>query len=262
MDKQALMTKMGMNTAKSTVYKLNKITMSGDDGKFSLSDLLSEREKGAKVNKHDMGSELDGVILKMRWQLSRYDEPSTTFYNSTEYDDKWKDEVTVYPNKEKGSVEGMKSKHKLSTQRVIYFYVPSQKEIVRLIVKASALTGKGKNPNDELGLFEYLNEYQETETLPCQFITYCTGVFRAGKNEDGSPNKRKDHYAMTFKSGRQLTDSEFEKVEAMIDDVDSKTASKPVTDNETQEETDEAVESLGEAINASTNDINPDDIPF
>jgi len=237
MNKEELKKKMGMNTeSKAHIYKLNQVQMSGDNGMFSLSDLLKERPKGEKVMKHDLGSELDGVILKMRWMLSRYDEPSKTFFKSSEYDDKWNDEVTIYPAKERGSVEAMKEKYKLPTQRIVYMYVPSQKEKVRLIVKSSALTGKGKNPNDELGLFEYLNEFSNTDSLPCQFITSCTGVFRAGKNDDGSPNKRKDHYAMTFKTGRQLTESEFEKVEAMIDEVNKNTASKPIIDEETEDE--------------------------
>ena len=204
-------------------YKLNKITMSGDDGTFKHTDLLTEREKGTKPTIEELGKQLDGVIVKMRWALSKYDEPNSTFYSSTEYDDKWKGEVTIYPPKDKGSVETMKAKYGLGTQRIVYFYVPARKEIVRLIVKASALSGKDKNPNGELGLFEYMDEYAQTETLPCDFITSCTGVFRKGKNQDGSPNKRKDHFAMSFKIGRQLTESEQEKVQKMMIEVNEKT---------------------------------------
>lgn len=247
---------MGLNTEGGTpTYKLNKVTMSGDDGKFKLTDLLSERPKGEKPNNEDLGEVIEGVILKMRWQLTRFDE--TTSLSSTEYDNKWKDEVTVYPMKEKGNAATMKEKHSLNTVRVVYFYVPKKAQIVRLIVKASALTGGEKNPGGEHGLFEYIDEYAQTETLPCEFITACKGVFREGKNADGSKNKRKDHYAMSFKSGRELTDSEFEKVEAMMIEVNEKTSAvKPETKPEIEEDV------AGKGLEASSQEIDLNDIPF
>ena len=214
---------LGMNSGTGTThYKLNKITMSGDDGSFKLVDLLSERDKGVKPASEDLGKSLDGVILKMRWQLSRYEESGSL--NSSEYDDKWKDTVTVYPSKDKGSVETMKAKYKLSTQRVIYFYVPSKQAIVRLIVKASAFSDdESKNTDGKLSLFGYMNYFADDETLPCQYVTTCSGSEREGKNPDGSRNKRKDHVAMSFTRGRILTDSEFEKVQKMMIEVNEKT---------------------------------------
>ena len=222
MNRDEMKAMMGMNSGGgSAIYKLNKIEMSGDNGSFKLTDLITEREKGAKPNSEGLGDTLEGVILKMRWKLSRYEESGSL--NSTEYDDKWKDTITVYPLKDKGSVPAMKEKYKLATQRIVYFYVPAKKEVVRLVVKSSALSADDKNPNGELGLFDYIDEFAHDEMLPCQFITICKGVFREGKNADGSPNKRKDHFAMSFSKGRQLTDVEFEKIQALMIDVNEKT---------------------------------------
>lgn len=257
---------LGMNEQTGgAIYKLDKVTMSGDDGQFKLTDLTTEREKGAKPRIEALGATVEGVILKMRWALSRWDEPSATFYSSTEYDDKWKDTVTVYPTKDKGSVETMKEKYKLSTQRIIYFYLTEQKRIVRLVVKASALSGKDKNPNGELGLFEYLNEFAEEESLPCEFITICTGVARAGTNADGSPNKRKDHVAMSFSKGKALTEQQFAKIQDYMIDVNEKTHA--VTDDtrstaEEGETADDVGEPLDNVLDEPKDAINPDDIPF
>lgn len=242
-DKKTLRSLMGIERGERTsFYKLNKVQMSGDSGEFRMSDIVSERERGQKPNVKELGKELNGVILKMRWALSKYDEPNNTYYSSTEYDDKWKNQITVFPPKETGSVESLKAKFGLATQRIVYMYLPSEKQIVRLIVKSSALSGD-KNPNGELGLFEYIDEYIETETLPCENITTCFGVFREGKNQDGSKNKRKDHYAMAFKAGRKLSDSEFEKVQKMLMEVAEKTNTQaPILEPEKELDESEAID--------------------
>lgn len=257
MDKEQLKKMMGLdNSGRTSYYKLNQVTMSGDDGTFRFKDMLSEKEKGAKYPVEDMGKEVSGVILKMRWVLSKFNEGEPSL-NSSEYDNKYKDEVIVYPMKDRGNAAAMKEKYNLSTQRVVYFYVPSKKQVVRLIVKASALSGAGKNPGGELGLFEYIDEYASDDILPCQFITECVGVFREGKNQDGSKNRRKDHYAMSFKRGRNLTDSEFEKIQTLMVEVNEKTV---LPAEEVEETPDDRVEAaLDEALNSAPN---PDDIPF
>jgi len=266
MDKSDLKKMLGMNESTGSFYKLDKVTMSGDDGSFALTDLTTERAKGTKPTKTALGKTVTGVILKMRWVLEKWDEPSQVFYSSTEYDDKWKDTITVYPNKDKGDVTGMKEKYQLKTSRIIYFYLPEQKRVVRLYVKASALSGKDKNVNGELGLFEYLNGFADDEMLPCQFFTVCEGVFRAGTNQDGSPNKRKDHYAMTFSRGEELTDAQFEKIKDMMVDVDTKTKTHVTADAAaTEDDVEDAEETdapLDKILDEAKDDINPDDIPF
>ncbi len=238
-------------------YKLNKVQMSGDDGEFSHTDLLSPREQGVKPTQEKLGKTIEGVIIKMRWALSKYDEPTGIYTSSTEYDNKNTDQVMIFPNKAKGSVIDMKEQYGLSTQRIIYFYMPKKQQVVRLIVKASALTGD-KNPNQEMGLFEYQSFLGDA--LPCEVLTTCTGVFREGKNKDGSSNRRKDHYAMSFVKSRDLKDEEFQKVMDMMVDVDTAlNTSKPVND------VSDIVETDGEAAQDAAltgAEINPSDIPF
>ncbi len=166
--------------------------------------------------------------------------------------------MTVFPNKEKGGVIDMKAKLGLSTQRIIYFYVPKKQQVVRLVVKASALTGD-KNPNGEMGLFEYQSDLGDI--LPCEVMTACTGVFREGKNQDGSKNKRKDHYAMSFVKSRDLKEEEFTKVQDMMVEIETAlNVSKP-------EEPEEAAPTKGNDFKDFETpkvaaDISPDDLPF
>lgn len=268
MDKADLRKMLGMSDGETGVfYKLNKVTMSGDDGSFTHTDLLSKREKGEKPNKKDLGKKINGIILKMRWVLELWDERGKTYYSSTEYDDKWTDQVTVYPPKEKGSVEDMKAKYSLKTLRVLYVFLPESKEIVRLMVKASALSGKDKNENGELGLFEYIAELTNDDLLPCHVITTFQGTFRNGKNEDGTPNKRKDHYAMYFTRGAVLDETRQTKIYEMMEDVDVKTKTKPATAIEEPIETEDSYDETDNPSSPSfgidpKDDINPDDIPF
>ncbi len=228
-------------------YKLNKVQMSGDDGAFKFTDLLSEREQGQKPDQVDLGKDIKGVILKMRWALSKYDEPTGIYTSSTEYDNKNTDQVTIFPNKEKGNVIDMKAKYGLSTQRIIFFYLPKKQQVVRLIVKASALTGD-KNPNKEMGLFEYQSDLGDT--LPCEIMTACTGVFREGKNQDGSKNKRKDHYAMSFIKAADLDETQFAKVQDLMVEI------------ETALNTPKPEEAPTESQEIETEEITADQIPF
>lgn len=261
--REELKKKMGLQAKGEGFYKLNKVLMSGDDGSFTFTDLLSERQKGQKPEKQPIGQKFEGVILKMRWALTRFDEPSNTFFSSTEYDSKANDKVTIYPPKDSGSVEAMKAKYSLSTQRVIYMYYPARKEIVRFYVKASGLTGS-KNPNKEQGLFEYLDEIAMQDSLPCEYITECKGVFRKGTNQDGTPNKRKDHFASCFSRGRQLTDSETAKMYELINEVDEHTKKAPTEEQPTPEqlEEEEMNKQFDEVVDNSKPEITPEDIPF
>ncbi len=237
-------------------YKLNRIQMSGDDGKFQLTNLLAEREQGAKPEKEELGKTIKGVILKMRWALSKYDEPTGIYTSTTEYDNKNTDQITVFPNKDKGNVVDMKEKYGLSTQRIIYFYIPEKQQVVRLIVKASALTGD-KNPNGEMGLFEYQAELNDT--LPCEVLTSCIGVFREGKNKDGSANRRKDHYAMSFLKARDFKSEEFDKVQDLMVEINE--ALKVPKYEEDVRPTEESDTTEPESAPNNT-EINPDDVPF
>ncbi len=45
--------------------------MSGDDGSFRMRQVLSEKGEDGRYPTKDLGKELNGVILKMRWQFFR-----------------------------------------------------------------------------------------------------------------------------------------------------------------------------------------------
>jgi hypothetical protein len=140
-------------------YKLNEVRMNGDNGSFSLMELLGEKGADGKYPVKPLGLGLDGVILKMRWRLFKYEEladGSVKVTTSSEYDFKTKDTVVIFGTNEKGNAAAMKERYALNSQRVLYVYLPTHKEIARVIVKASALSGD-KNPGKEMGLLEYVD---------------------------------------------------------------------------------------------------------
>lgn len=243
---------------RTPAYKLNEIKMSGDDGAFSIKEVLSEKGEDGKYPVRPLGEAVDGVILKMRWRLTRYVESPGRSLMTSEYDNKNTDKVIEFSTGDKGVAVDMKEKHKLSTQRVLYVYIPKEKEVVRIIVKASALSSDN-NPEIDgkraLGLFEYIDEYNSSETYVHDYVTHFSSVFREGKNSDGSKNKRKDHYAMTFEAGRILTDTEKEKVLGMIKDVHEKTSAN-------KNFAEEYVAPQESEESAPQEEINPDDVPF
>lgn len=236
---------------KTDYYKLNEVSMSGDDGHFNVRKVAEDKGEDGKYKKEDWGETLQGVILKMRWRYAKYEEQADmgTFYTSTEFDKKDTDQVTIYPSKEKGVAYAMKEKYALKTQRVLYFYVPKYEQIVRLVVKASALTGD-KNPEKEMGLFDLEGLLRDEGKFLCDVVVECKGVYREDKQ-----NKRKSYWAMSFTVARDLKENEGEKVATMMLDVQGKTGTKPAPVEEYPNE-----HVMGDEQNPG--DINPDDIPF
>lgn len=211
------------------VYKLNEIRMSGDTGAFSLVKLLEEKGEDGRYQTMEIGGVLQGVILKMRWKLSRYDEQpdgSGKFTSTSEFDNKNTDKIVVLGSNEKGLAFDIKEKYNLGSQRVLYVYVPAIKEIVRVIVKASALSGD-KNPAGELGLFEYVDQFNAQDDFLHEYLT----IFGSVHRKDPKGNKRKDYDAMTFTRGEKLTDAAQEKVIEMIKEVHEKTTKTPFADD-------------------------------
>lgn len=229
-------------------YSLDEVSMSGNDGTFTLHKLTGEKNEQGKYETVDLGKKLNIVILKMRWRLFKYTEladGSSQVIKSTEYDAKTKDTVTVYPSKEKGPVVTMKEKYGLSTQRILYVYVKATNSIARLIVKSSALSGD-KNPNNELGLFEYIDLLNKDNMLLTELETECVGVFRP----DPKGNKRKDYMAMAFDRGVSLTNEESaDMVKRMLDVHERLNLPAPE-------------EPTGRGYEYPTADISFDDIPF
>jgi hypothetical protein len=254
--KEEKMKMLGVSTQEAA-YKLNEVSINGDDGKFRLRDILGEKQDD-KYQIHELGNKISGVVLKMRWRFARYEEvqgqENGIYHTSTEFDNKHSDTVTVYPSKEKGLAVDMKEKYDLSTQRVVYFYLPERKEVVRLIIKSSALTGD-KNPKQEMGLFEYQDFLRKDDVMLCDTVTDCSGVWR-----EDAKNKRKSYWTMQFEKGRDLSDSEKDSIEAKMRELDSK-LHKPVKEDAKAESADEALSRvLDEADGASVDES--DGIPF
>lgn len=214
MDREAMKKMTGAAAEQKPYLKLNQVTLNGDSGVFEMTELMAEKNADGKYNKVKGTNTIKGVILRMRWRMSKFKEGEPSI-NTTEYDNKNTDVVMVFPSKEKMVAVAAKEKYALSTQRVIYFYLPSKDQTVRLIVKASGL-GSEKNPGGEMGLFEYTQSLGE-DTLVNEVTTVCTSVFRTGTNQDGTPNKRKDHYAMTFT--KDETPVDIEKMAALTQEI-------------------------------------------
>ena len=82
-----------------------------------------------------------------------------------------------------------------ASQRVLYVYMPGIKEMVRVIVNASALSGE-KNPNSKLGLFDYVDKLNEEGSYIHEQLTEFSSVERT------DPNPRKSYHAMTSRFSR------------------------------------------------------------
>ncbi len=254
-EKMARMTGQ-MSGEKTNFFKLNEVLMSGDDGSFKLRELLAEKKQDEKSPVHDLGKELRGVVLRMRWKLSKYKEEGDTgsFISSTEYDSKNTDKVIIFPSKDKGIAVQMKEKYGLGTQRVVYFYLPERDEVVRLNIKASGLTGdKNPDPVNQMGLFEYMDYLTGNELIANEVITICTGVHRA----DPKGNKRKDYFATSFAPGPEVEDKE--KMQGLTEEIWNKTQPTeprlPTKESEPQDETGAQNEAMDKVIDDS-------EIPF
>jgi hypothetical protein len=177
--------------------------------------------------------------------LFRYEEKNgiVKTYLTSEYDSKMKDEVIEFTTKDRGIAGEIKERMALGTQCVLYVYLPSRKETVRVIIKASALSSE-LNPEGVMGLFDYFNSFNMEEELPCEYTTIFGSTFR----EDGK-NRRKTYYATTFKRGDRVKDENMSTVYEKLEEVDAKTGQPAPAVSE-------------DKIEYPEEDINPDDIPF
>ena len=253
MDNKELAKMTGQQSEEKVVaYKLNEIRMSGNDGKFTYLELLGEKNEEGKYPTKEIGLAFEGVIIKMRWRLFKYDEDATGkayVISTSEYDNKATDKVFVFGKNERGIAQEVKEKYQLGSQRVLYVYSPKRDEIMRVIVKPSALTGD-KNPNKEMGLFEYVDMFRNGNTYLHEFMTKFSGVERKDPK-----NPRKDYFAMTLAQGDRLRPETIEKVGALIKEVHEKTTGTPFADEYVPTPTEDT-------INYPGDEVNLEDIPF
>lgn len=236
-------------------YKLNEVTMSGDTGEFIFKDILKGKGEDGKYETRVLGNELEVVFLKLRWKLSKYEEVNGTgtFTSSTEYDDKHLDTVTIFPSKEKGLAINMKAKYALKTVRIAYCYVISLKQVVRLTIKSSALTGE-ENKGKEMGLFDYQKHLDDKK----QFIFTVTTKLNSVVRNKG--DRRKEYRAMFFVQGEVLETAQFEKVRILMHEVHEKVGT--VAPVEKQADMELPPSKVITGVEYPEDDINPEDIPF
>ena len=231
------MTGQNQGDSGAAPYKLNEVRMSGDTGKFTLIELLGERGEDGKYPSRELGETIEGVILKMRWRLFKYEElpgGKSNVIASSEYDIKRKgpyddqslnDMVVLFNSGEKGVAADLKERYGLGSQRVLYVYSKKADQIVRVIVKPSALSGEN-NPGGELGLFGYVDGFKKDGKYLHNFTTKFGSVYR-----EDAKNKRKSYYAMTFARGSELSEENRALVIEKIKEVHEKTASPEFAKN-------------------------------
>lgn len=284
MDNQELARKTGQagGSGAGQAYKLKEVRLNGDKGEFSMVDLTVEKGEDGKYPTSTLGKSFEGVIIKRRWRLFKYEElpgkngekPKANVTATSEYDIKSKgpyddqalvDTVVVFGTKEVGPAAVIKDKYGLSTQCVLYVYIPGLKEVVRVIVKPSALKAEG-NPGGELGLFDYQGLFKKDGLWLHEWTTKFGSVYREDKS-----NPRKSYWAMTFAKGHEVSAENKPRIGEMVEEVYAKTTGNPEFAKDwaktakaanADRELEDGVSKGEEYPDASSEGIDPNDIPF
>jgi hypothetical protein len=203
------------NYQKVEAIKLNKIQFNGQTGTFVKTCLLEDKvtENGEERFKTiDLGKELKVVFLKHRRVLTQYikgkPSPTTNEHNSKD------DYVTLFTGKEKesGKASILREKYPgLRTVQVVYAYVPSLKETVKLSIKGASLSSEVK-AKDVPTYYSYLASFKNEHSW--QFITELSPV--AEKGPMGT------YFCINFKKGEKLTEEQINKAVEIIKDIHEK----------------------------------------
>jgi hypothetical protein len=204
----------GVGPKKVEGMKLNKIALNGRDGKFVKTLLLNEKvkdEEGKEVfDKKDLGKELEIVMLKHRRFLSEFD-PKGNSKQTNEHNTK-NDYVTLFIGREKeqGIASELREKYpKLRTVQVVYAFIPSLNETVRLEIKGASLQSES-TAKGVLKYYDYLGSFDNDEHS-WQFKTKLSLV-----KEQGNAGP---YYAISFVKGDKLTDEQMDKVASLIKEI-------------------------------------------
>jgi hypothetical protein len=199
--------------------KLNKVALNGRDGKFIKTLLLSDKVKDGdkeSFQREDLGTELEVVFLKHnRRYLSEFDPKGINGKQTSEHNNK-NDYVTLFIGKtrEQGIAAELREKYdKLKTVQVVYAYIPSLKETVRLEIKGASLQSKS-TAKGVLKYYDYLSSFGKEEHS-WQYITKMTLVKEAGPAGN--------YYATSFIKGTKLTDEQIAKMASLIKEIHSVT---------------------------------------
>jgi len=267
-------------------YRLNEISFNGQTGKFIKRCVLEEKikdEKGKEIYKtEELGSELEVIMLKHRRKLSQFKKGEAGL-NTIEHNHK--DDITILFGIDKAGIKGIASELRekypgLKTNQIIYCFIPSLKEIVRLVVKGSSLGSESK-PEGVLSYYDYLNTFKDDQH---------SWQYKTLLKQSAESSSLGAYYAIQFIKGDKLTDEQIEKTAKMIEEVHNKIltidqyyASKMPNRSESQVTTEkERVIQYGEdakkwekdhegqgnnqnqveGVDYPEEEINPEDIPF
>jgi hypothetical protein len=199
-------------------YKLNEVTFNGQTGVFVKRCLLEDKIKsddGKEIYKTvDLGKELEVVFLKHRRKLAQFikNKPSL---NTNEHNHK--DDMVMLFGVDTKPIKGIASDLRetypgLKTNQIVYCFVPSLKEIVRLTIKGSSLGSENK-PEGVLSYYSYLNSFGDSEH---------NWQYKTLLKPSAETSSLGAYYAIQFVRGEKLADEQIEKVAKMIEEVHNK----------------------------------------
>jgi hypothetical protein len=211
---------------------------------------------GEKAEEVDLGEKIQAVFLKLRRRISGFNKSLDTFYTSTEHNTK-DDVVYLFGAREKGRAEDLYEKHKpiLKAQRVVYAYLihsPTEKELVRLIVKGASLSPSKDKDDEHVDLLSYVQQDKPKGTHTYQYVTEMTSYEKSG------PLGK--YFAVHFERGGRIPDEKLTPVIEVIKEL----AEEAKAQDEYYKENTPPSEALPVIDRADypEEDINIDDIPF
>lgn len=190
-------------------YPLNQIEFNGQKGVFVERMLLGEKGSDGKYVKKEIGNSVQCVFLKHRRILAQYVKDGNSL-NTNEHKGK-DDYVFLSGANEKGIASNLREKYqKLRVKQIVYAYVPSLGEVVRVIIKGKSLFSEDKN---RFGYYDYISSFEKGDH-PWMYFTDLKPVQLQG--DLGS------YYAIELIKGERLTDGQMEKVAGLIEEVTAK----------------------------------------
>lgn len=218
-----ILSKTGESIYQKNTMALDEVTFDGNDGIFleRAKDAKKDKETGIMPRTKLTQPEevLEVVYLKIRRTLFHYDEMQEKFWNTSEHNSK-SDLVVLYKDgkKEIGTAEDLRAKYLdanqvpiLSTQQVVYAYVPKLDKVVRLLIKGASLGSRFEHKTEVLKFYDYFRSFGKGEHSH-QFVTKLTPVKEINK-------MKKTYFAISFVKGQPLDEEMQSKVLGMINET-------------------------------------------
>jgi hypothetical protein len=210
--------KTGEDIYQKRAMPLNEVTFNGEYGFFL------ERDRNAKKDKETgeyprtqltEGEEaLEVVYLKIRRSLFYYDEILEKFWNTNEHNHK-NERVVLYQadgTREIGIAKELREKYDfLSTQQIVYCYLPKYDRVARLLIKGASLGSRFEHKEEVLKFYDYLQTFGKDEHS-WQFKTKLKPVAEINK-------MKKKYFAISFIKGDRIDEEDEAKIRKMIDEV-------------------------------------------